>query len=281
MKVLVTGASGMIGNCLVKELLCEKYIVIGVDRFKNDILNEYYHHYCIDLADKNKLLEIIKKEKINRIIHLAALAHSRDGKEFAWEKYKFINIECAKNVFESAGDIPVLFISTVDVYGFAREPVDIYTKTNPVSNYAKSKLLAEIECKKVKYFDIFRFAPVYTDLIKRDIQKRYYLKYPSIAYLLGKGMEYEVLSVKIAITEMVEWCKRKPTNTIKLVKNEKRMNTRDCIKEEKEAGRAKLVIYIPLWLAKIALFLLMIIIGENKYTYLLNKALYPLRSVEI
>ena len=37
------------------------------------------------------------------------------------------------------------------------------------------KAIAENECKKLPHFTIYRLAPVYTESIKRDIQKRYYL----------------------------------------------------------------------------------------------------------
>lgn len=277
MRILVTGAKGMIGSHLVKGLLSVGYEVIGIDRCSDDLCEGKYVQRRVDLSDKKMLQTIVEEYKPDRVVHLAALAHSVDGKDFTWDKYKHLNIDCAKNVFEMADDIPVLFISTVDVYGFTKGTVTAKTKLNPVSFYAKSKKIAEEECKKLKHFNIYRFSPVYTDEIKRDIQKRYYLKYPNIAYQIGKGTEYEILNVKNAVQAMVDWCGQEVTNSVRIIKDPVRMNTVDYIRTEKKAGRAKIVLHFPKWMVVLGYRILMIS-GENKYTYLLNKAVYPLRS---
>lgn len=277
MRILVTGAKGMIGSHLVKGLLSAGYEVIGIDRCSDDLCEGKYVQRRVDLSDKKMLQTIVEEYKPDRMIHLAALAHSVDGKDFTWDKYKHLNIDCAKNVFEMADDIPVLFISTVDVYGFTKGTVTAKTKLHPVSFYAKSKKIAEEECKKLKHFNIYRFSPVYTDEIKRDIQKRYYLKYPNIAYQIGKGTEYEILNVKNAVQAMVDWCGQEVTNSVRIIKDPVRMNTVDYIRTEKRAGRAKIVLHFPKWMVVLGYRILMIS-GENKYTYLLNKAVYPLRS---
>ena len=183
MTILVTGAKGMIGSQLVRGLLDAGHIVIGVDRTGDDTCGGDYYHYKVDLADKDRLRTIADSNKVDRFIHLAALAHTAGEKDLSWERYKSVNVDCARNVFEVAEDRPVLFISTVDVFGFydGKEPVTADTKPHPVTNYGKSKALAEEECKKLPHYTIVRFSPVYTDTIKRDIQKRYYLKYPTIA----------------------------------------------------------------------------------------------------
>lgn len=276
--VLVTGAAGMIGSATVKGLLEAGYNVVGIDRRDALISCEDYTHYTVDLSDKEALQRIIGENGIDRVIHLAALAHSVDGKEYSWEDYKHLNVDCAKNIFEAAGEISVLFISTVDVYGFTKGTVNAQTELRPVSHYAKSKVQAEAECKKMHSYTIFRFSPVYTDEVKRDIQKRYYLKYPDIAYKIGKGTEYEVLNVKNAVAAMVNWCEEEPENSIRIIKDTERMNTVDCIRAEKSEGRAKLVLWVPCWAVKMGYAVLKALTGENKYTYLLNKAVYPLRS---
>ena len=277
--ILITGASGMIGSETVRGMLEAGYRVIGIDRRENfSITNDNYIHYVVDLSDKAYLKEIICQNNVDRIIHLAALAHSVDGKEYSWEDYYHLNVECAKNIFEMAEQRPVLFISTVDVYGFTKGVVNVQTELKPISHYAKSKALAESECKKLSNYTIFRFSPVYTDAVKRDIQKRYYLKYPNVAYRIGKGTEYEILNVKKAVFFMVAWCNDIPQNEIRIIKDDNRMNTADYIKAEKQMGRAKIVLWIPKWIMSAGYAILKAITGENKYTYLLNKAVYPLRT---
>lgn len=280
MTILVTGAKGMIGSQLVKGLLEAGHVVIGVDRTGDETCGGNYYHYKADLADKERLRVIADSNKVDRFIHLAALAHTGGETDLSWDRYKHINVDCAKNVFEVAGDRPVLFISTVDVYGFYddKEPVNGETELHPVSNYGKSKALAEEECKKLKHYTIFRFSPVYTDTIKRDIQKRYYLKYPNIAYQVGKGTAYEVLNVKRAVAEMVSWCTQETHNEIRIIKDENDLWTPDYIKAEKAEGRAKRVLHFPQWMVNCGYTVLKGILGENEKTYLLNKAVHPLRS---
>ena len=77
---------------------------------------------------------------------------------------------------------------------------------------------------------------------------------------------------------MVDWCSEEPKNTVRIIKDEKRMWTPDYIKAEKEAGRAKIVVRLPVWMVNRGYAFLKGITGENKYTYLLNKAVHPLRS---
>jgi len=268
----------MIGRHLVKALIDSGYDVVGLD-YNGDAFNyENLKHYKVDLIDKIKLELVFKENKIDRVIHLAALAHAADGKKFTWDDYYRLNVECSKNIFMIAKNIPILFVSTVDVYGFTDSVVDIDTELKPVTSYGKTKAIAEAECRKLPSYTIFRFSPVYSDKIKRDIQKRYYLKYPNIAYQIGKGSEYEVLNINKAVSAMVSWCSEEVHNNIRIIKDSKNLNTRQYIKSEKAEGRAKIVLYFPQWIINAGYFALKAISGENKYTYLLNKAVHPIKS---
>ena len=280
MTVLVTGSSGMIGTELVKALANNGYIVIGVDKTPNKLLTNNYIHFQVSLQDRAKVSQILQEYNVDRIIHLAALAHTSSEKDLSWDHYYYVNVECARNLFECAHEIPVLFISTVDVYGFydGKRAVNVDTPIEPISKYGRSKAQAEEECKKLPHYMIFRFSPVYTDTIKRDIQKRYYLKYPNIAYQVGKGTAYEVLNVKRAVAEMENWCKEEPKNDIRIIKDEKPLWTPDYIQAEKAEGRAKTVLHFPQWMVNCGYGMLKAVMGENEKTYLLNKVVHPLRS---
>ena len=80
MSILVTGAKGMIGSQLVKGLLDQGYKVVGVDRVGEDFSEANYEFCNLDLADAEKLNQIVADKNVERIIHLAALAH-RNGDE--------------------------------------------------------------------------------------------------------------------------------------------------------------------------------------------------------
>lgn len=277
-RILVTGAAGMIGSATVDALTSAGYEVIGIDCREHHCDSPLYRHCVMDLGDAEGLKGLFSDNQIDRVIHLAALAHTAKGESFTPEEYTYFNVECAQNVFQTAGDIPVLFISTVDVYGFTKDVVDGNSPVNPVSPYAVSKVQAEENCRKLSHYTILRFSPVYTEIIKRDIQKRYYLKYPRIAYRIGKGTEYEILDIRNAVAEILQWCKDVPVNETRVVKDPQRMNTADYIQQEKANGRATIVLPVPRWIVKFGYSILKAILGERPLTYLLHKAVYPLRS---
>lgn len=283
--VLITGACGMIGSYVVRQLLKNGYNVIGVDRCEGKTIDDKYVHIRAELSDAEALAEVFNRYELDRVIHLAALAHTPKGVKLTRTDYYNANVACARNVFVAAArkKIPVLFISTADVYGFTSGAVDSKSVPKPVTDYAKTKVLAEREladiCKAFECeYDIFRFAPVYTDEIRKDIQKRYYLKYPNLAYIIGKGTGYEFLSIKAAAEKMTAWVDGTPTNSIHNIKNESLINTAECIEEEKSNGRAKYVLHFPKWLVNMGYHVILVITGKNKYTYLLGKAVKPIRT---
>lgn len=280
MVILVTGANGFIGKCLTDALLEAGYEVAGLDLKERKLESAKYRHYSADLSDKDAVARIMKESRAERIIHLAALAHTVNEKDLSWDRYYHVNVECSRNVFSAAGSRPVLYISTIDVFGFydGKKPVNGLTPVHPVSKYGKSKAMAEEECKKLEHYSIFRLSPVYTDSLRRDIQKRYYLKYPHIAYQVGSGTAFEILNLSLAVENMVRWCSSEPKNDIRIIKDSDLMWTPDYIKAEKAAGRANIVLRFPRWMVNLGYSALKGILGENEKTYLLNKAVHPLRS---
>ncbi len=280
MTILVTGARGMIGSALVKTLLSRGFSVIGIGRSGDETRDSRYSFIRADLSDKRRLQTIIDANHVDRIIHLAALAHREGQENLTWERYYCENVENAKHVFSCAGDRPVLFVSTIDVYGFfdGGRPVSAETPINPVSDYGKSKALAERECQLLHHYSIFRLCPVYTPENKRDIQKRYYLKSPVLAYQVGKGTAFEVLDINLAVNAMADWCAEEPQNDIRIIKDPGLLWTPDYIKSERAAGRARIVLRIPTWCVNTGYAVLKTMLGENEKTYLLNKLVHPLRT---
>ena len=226
MNILVTGSAGMIGSYVVKGLIEKGHTVIGVDRVKPKEELNGLKPVVLDLTSKDDLMKLFDENKIDRAIHLAALAHTAGMKNLTWDTYYKINVECAENVFEvcAKNNVPVLFISTVDAIGMVKGLI-IKASVIPISNYGKSKALAEGRLKDIcKVWNIYRFSPVYTPEVKRDIEKRYYLKYPNWAYKIGKGGQFEVLNVTGAVAAMVEWVDKKVDNTIHVIKDPELQN---------------------------------------------------------
>lgn len=290
MNILVTGSAGMIGSYVVKGLIEKGHTVVGVDRRKNDNANvndncndNGFKQIVLDLASKEDVMRVFEENKIDRAIHLAALAHTAGMKNLTWDVYKKINVDCAENVFEACAkhNVPVLFISTVDAIGMVKGVITPDTELNPISNYGKSKALAEARLKEIcKVWNIYRFSPVYTPEIKRDIEKRYYLKYPNWAYKIGDGEKFEVLNINGAVAAMVDWVDKKVDNTIHVIKDPELLDINDLIKKEQAEGRAKHVIWFPRWMIVCGYYVIRLFLGKSNKTYLVFKALWPFRTEE-
>lgn len=281
MNILVTGSAGMIGGYVVKGLIEKGHKVVGVDRRLSNDKYQGFAQIVLDLSSKSSIMQLFDEVKIDRCIHLAALAHTKGVADTSWEAFKKVNVDCAENLFEVCAkhNVSVLFISTVDAIGMVKGLITPETKLNPISNYGKSKALAESRLKDIcKVYNIYRFSPVYTEEVKRDIEKRYYLKYPNWAYLIGGGQQFEVLNVKKAVSSMVDWVDKKVDNTIHIIKDEELLDSAKVIAEEKAEGRAKHVLRIPRWMVVCGYYCIKLVFGKSNKTYLVFKALWPFRT---
>lgn len=311
MNILVTGSAGMIGSYVVKGLIGKGHTVIGVDRRRNDNANlndNRLTQIVLDLGAKDDVMRVFEENKIDRCIHLAALAHTKGVADTSWEAFKKVNVDCAENLFEACAkhNVPVLFISTVDAIGMVKGLITPETKLNPISNYGKSKAMAEGRLKEICEewnnrasegnsqarldtaersrlsfgYNIYRFSPVYTEDVKRDIQKRYYLKYPDWAYLIGGGQQFEVLSVRKAVASMVDWVDKDVDNSIHIIKDEELLDSAKVIAEERAEGRAKHLLHIPRWMVVCGYYCIKLVFGKSNKSYLVFKALWPFRTSE-
>lgn len=272
----------MIGGYVVKGLIEKGHSVIGVDLRVNPNHNDdHLEQVVLDLGSKEAINQLFDNKKIDRCIHLAALAHTKGVADTSWDAFKRINVDCAVNLFETCAkhNVPVLFISTVDAIGMVKGLITPETELNPISNYGKSKAMAEGRLKEIcTKWNIYRFSPVYTPDVKRDIEKRYYLKYPDWAYKIGRGGQFEVLNVTVAVAAMVEWVDKQVDNSIHVIKDPELLDVNDLIATEKAAGRAKHVVRIPRWMVVCGYYVIRLVFGKSNKTYLVFKALWPFRT---
>lgn len=283
MKILITGSAGMIGSYVVKELIAKGHTIVGIDRRESDWKHENFIQVSLDLADKKALNDVFENENVDRCIHLAALAHFAGENDLSFERFKFVNVTCAENVFEACAvhSVPVLFISTVDAIGMVKGVITPETELNPISNYGKSKAMAEGRLKEIcQKWNIYRFSPVYTKTQKRDIEKRYYLKYPNWAYKIGSGEKFEVLEIGGAVRSMVDWVDKEVDNSIHIIKDAELLDVNTLIQREKAEGRAKYVLWLPRWMVVCGYYCIRAVFGKSNKTYLVFKALWPFRTIE-
>ena len=144
MKVLVTGANGMLGQDLCPILEDNGYFVIETDIETLDITN-------IDEIEK-----VLKSEMPDIVIHCAAYTNV-DKAEEELEKARLINSKGTENISKicSKFGITLVYISTDYVFdGEKSEPYITQDKPNPINNYGLTKLEGEEAVKNfcTKYY---------------------------------------------------------------------------------------------------------------------------------
>ena len=158
-KVIVTGGSGFIGSNLVNFLIKKRYFVINVDNltYSSNKYNSFaknsknYKFYKIDINNKFKLINLIKKNKPKAIFNLAAETHvdrSIDGpKKFIHTNINgtFNLLECLRLLKRKKIKIKLIHISTDEVYGdiMGNSRSNENFKYAPSSPYSASKASAD------------------------------------------------------------------------------------------------------------------------------------------
>jgi nucleoside-diphosphate-sugar epimerase len=178
-KILVTGGAGYVGSGLLRELLKENYNVTCVDNlmFGGESLLDIWHNKNFnfikcDINDWNAFSNVLKINKFDAIIHLAAIVgdpacqmNSELAIQTNWESTKWLldkSIEIGIKKF--------IFASTCSNYGKMDDPesyVDEKSILAPVSLYAELKvkfenyMLTEIKKYNNFYPTSLRFSTVY------------------------------------------------------------------------------------------------------------------------
>ena len=154
MKILVTGANGMLAKAVRNELKDEELILTDVAE--------------LDITNLEEVREFIKVNKPEYIINCAAYT-AVDKAEEQLELARKVNAEGPKNLAIAANeeDCTLIHISTDYVFGGDKDVKEIYTEEeekNPVTVYGITKLEGErnIIDACFKYY-IFRTAWLYGD----------------------------------------------------------------------------------------------------------------------
>jgi len=142
MRVLITGASGFLGQSLLSYLLDNtKHEIFTLSRSEFD----YWNHYTVDLLDLASLRDSISKIQPDMVIHAAGNASNKPDAENPSGVLQS-NIIGTNNLLSCFKNNPIFInISSVVVYGkfSLKNPAYYLTATNPLSLYAVSKLASE------------------------------------------------------------------------------------------------------------------------------------------
>ena len=161
--ILVTGGAGFIGSHIIEQLDKSKNNVIIVDNlatgFKR-LINKNSKFIKTDIKNKKKLIDIIKKHKIETIIHLAAYLNVSEAEKNK-RKYYNNNIIGTKKLLEACKNSNVkniVFSSSCSIYGNIRGAVSEKKKANPMGYYAFTKFQGENLIKEYSLRYNFRYA---------------------------------------------------------------------------------------------------------------------------
>jgi UDP-glucose 4-epimerase len=145
--ILVTGATGAVGPCVVNALHqagCQ-VLTFSVDAPKEGMFPRNVEVLLGDIIDKIAVHSAM--QGVDGVIHLAAILHIVNPPPEMREKYERVNVGGTAMVIEAAikaGVKRVVLFSTIDVYGPSNGCVfNEKSKTHPVTFYAQTKLAAE------------------------------------------------------------------------------------------------------------------------------------------
>jgi UDP-glucuronate 4-epimerase len=162
MKILVTGGAGFIGSNLTKKLIDRGDEVVIIDNFndyydpqlKEDRVKKFLKGYKFkmyrgDIRDEKLLEKIFKKEKIDKIVHLAAMAGVRYSLEMP-NLYYDVNVLGTQNMLNMAVKYEVknfVYASSSSVYGNNKKLPFVETDNvdSQISPYAASKKANELQ----------------------------------------------------------------------------------------------------------------------------------------
>jgi UDP-4-keto-D-QuiNAc 4-reductase len=149
--ILVSGASGFIGNMLIKELLNNGHNVYGLVRKNIDSFNKQNYKNIL-IEDISNNIELNKNISFDYYYHLAAKTHAKSNN---YNEYYKVNVLGLKNILNSFNKLhikKIIMLSSIKVNGEGFLSNDnFYSKNSeekPEDAYGNTKLEAENLLKK-------------------------------------------------------------------------------------------------------------------------------------
>jgi dTDP-4-dehydrorhamnose reductase len=171
MKVLITGANGLLGQHLTKILLDRNYQVVATSRGESRLPfqpSDNYTYCEMDVANAMDTLLVMEQEKPDVVVHAAAMTQVDDC-ELRPQQCEKINVQGTSQILTDAEAFSshFVYISTDFVFDGEKGNYAEEEDTKPISIYGFSKLQAEsmVQTSTIP-FSIVRTWLVYGNLLK-------------------------------------------------------------------------------------------------------------------
>ncbi len=161
--ILVTGGAGYIGSHIVEDLVKKNINVFVLDNLSTGfkrLVNKKATFIKCDITNNTKVNEIIIKNNIDSIIHLAAHLNVSEAEKYK-KKYNKNNIKGTLKLIEACKNSNVkniIFSSSCSIYGSINGSVNEKKKPNPQGYYAYTKYKGEEIVKKYAKKYHYRYA---------------------------------------------------------------------------------------------------------------------------
>jgi ADP-L-glycero-D-manno-heptose 6-epimerase len=170
--ILLTGAAGFIGSCLLQYLNAQGYKnIVIVDAFnRDDKKNNYSQKKYALQVERDQLFEWLANENpaIDVVLHLGART---DTTEFDYSIHEQLNVQYSKKIWQwcTQKKIPLLYASSAATYGngtlgyndnhelpFTLEPLNPYGKSkNEFDKWALQQTEAPPRWCGLKFFNVY------------------------------------------------------------------------------------------------------------------------------
>lgn len=144
--IIVTGAAGFIGSCLIKKLNSENFnAIVAVDKFEDETKNKNLVGAKLkEKIDRDVFMEWLDQnnETVEFIFHIGART---DTAEFDMDLLHQLNTEYTKEIWKRcvSYQIPLVYASSAATYGLGEEGYDdnesTIQKLQPLNPYGVSK----------------------------------------------------------------------------------------------------------------------------------------------
>ncbi len=146
--ILITGGAGYIGSHISEILIKNKKKIFVADNLSTGyrkLINKKAKFFKVDILKSKKIRNIIIKNKIDSVIHLAANLIIGEGEKYP-KKYFKNNVLGTKNLLKACENTEIknlVFSSTAAVYKDGQYEVNENSVIKPKSVYGKTKIKAE------------------------------------------------------------------------------------------------------------------------------------------